>query len=67
VRYLVTTVSGTVVAMRGDTGQVLWTQATDGAGTNVVPVIADVDGDGKPDVIAHSSNGVGRPGSEPRP
>src|SRR5207253_8992350 len=28
----------------------------DASGTNVVPVIADVDGDGKPDVIAHSSN-----------
>jgi subtilase family serine protease len=55
---VVTTVNGTVVAMRGDTGQVLWSRDTDANGTNVVPVIGDVDGDGRPEIIAHSSDGV---------
>jgi subtilase family serine protease/prenyltransferase beta subunit len=58
VPIVVTTVSGSVLVLRGDTGQLLWSRSTDSAGTNVVPVIADVDGDGKPEIIAHSSNGV---------
>ncbi len=59
VPIVITSVYGAIYAMRGDNGQVLWTRGTDASGTNVVPVIADVDGDGKPDIIAHSSNGVG--------
>src|SRR5439155_12374823 len=56
---VVTTVFGTVVVMRGDTGQVLWTRGTDSSGANIVTVVADVDGDGKPDIIAHASDTVG--------
>ncbi|HVR40140.1 MAG TPA: CARDB domain-containing protein, partial [Thermoanaerobaculia bacterium] len=58
VPVVVMTVFGNVVVARGDTGKLIWSQGPDSSGTQTSPVIADVDNDGKPEVIVHSGNTV---------
>lgn len=49
---------GVVAALRGDTGAELWhTAPLDAGGHQSNPLIADVDGDGKAEIIVHSSDG----------
>jgi uncharacterized repeat protein (TIGR01451 family) len=55
---VVMTVFGTVVVVRGDTGKMIWSQSPDSSGAQTSPVVADVDNDGKPEIIVHAGNTV---------
>ncbi|MEA2236957.1 MAG: large repetitive protein [Thermoanaerobaculia bacterium] len=55
---VVMTVNGSVLVVRGDNGKLIWSQSPDSSGTQTAPVVADVDNDGKPEIIVHSGNTV---------
>jgi uncharacterized repeat protein (TIGR01451 family) len=45
--------NGGIVLKRGDSGQTLWSVPLSASGRQISPVIADLDGDGKAEIIAH--------------
>ncbi|MEK6371443.1 MAG: CARDB domain-containing protein [Acidobacteriota bacterium] len=53
---LVQTFGGSV-ALRRANGDLIWLRNLDTRGTQISPVIADLDSDGKPEILAHTNNG----------
>ncbi len=45
--------NGGIIVKRGDNGQTLWSRPLDTTGRQISPVIADLDGDGKVEIVAH--------------
>ncbi|MGA8806916.1 MAG: CARDB domain-containing protein [Thermoanaerobaculia bacterium] len=45
--------NGGIFVKRGDNGQTVWSKPLDTSGRQISPVIADLDGDGKGEIIAH--------------
>ncbi|MEA2569092.1 MAG: large repetitive protein [Acidobacteriota bacterium] len=52
--FIVHASGGAIILRRGDTGQIVWSQNFNFSGRQISPVIADVDGDGKPEIIVHA-------------
>jgi hypothetical protein len=47
---------GGIVVRRGDNGAVVWAKQFDTTGKQITPVFADLDGDGKPEILAHTNS-----------
>jgi subtilase family serine protease len=47
---------GGIIVRRGDNGAVVWAKQFDTSGKQITPVIADLDGDGKPEILAHTNS-----------